>query len=105
MRWTLDRVEYRAVDLHRGKLCSEWGREVSFEEAQSHWEEHCAADWRRERYAHMCAMQRDEIARHTWIESEKADQDLGLDAKLDWVRRYAAQWREWYETQYDGGDI
>jgi hypothetical protein len=30
-----------------------------------------------------------EIERHKWIESEKAGRDLGLDAVIDWIQRYA----------------
>jgi hypothetical protein len=34
-----------------------------------------------------------EIDRHKWIESEKAGKDLGAVAILDWVKRFAAQFR------------
>ena len=30
-----------------------------------------------------------EIERHKWIESEKAGKDLGMDAAIDWILRYA----------------
>jgi len=30
-----------------------------------------------------------EIERHKWIESEKAGKDLGTDAVIDWILRYA----------------
>ncbi len=30
-----------------------------------------------------------EIERHKWIESEKAGKDLGMDAVIDWILRYA----------------
>ena len=39
-------------------------------------------------------MQRQEILRHKWIESEKAGRDLGQEAVLDWIRRYAALFRK-----------
>ena len=30
-----------------------------------------------------------EIERHKWIESEKAGRDLGMDAVIDWIMKYA----------------
>ena len=30
-----------------------------------------------------------EIERHKWIESEKAGRDLGVDAVIDWIQKYA----------------
>lgn len=39
-------------------------------------------------------LQLQEIARHKWIESEKAGRDLGQEAMLDWIHRYAASFRE-----------
>ncbi|NIA12918.1 MAG: hypothetical protein GWP08_02465 [Nitrospiraceae bacterium] len=45
----------------------------------------------------MLAMQREDILRHKWIESEKHDRDLGAEAALDWIRQYAAPWRNWFE--------
>ncbi|MBI4558424.1 MAG: hypothetical protein HY706_12655 [Candidatus Hydrogenedentes bacterium] len=56
--------------------------------------------WREDRYARMLEMQREEILRHKWIESERARHDLGKDAILDWISRYAAQWRAWYEAEF-----
>lgn len=32
---------------------------------------------------------------HRWIESEKAGKNLGEDAYIDWIKRYAASFREW----------
>jgi hypothetical protein len=55
--------------------------------------------WTEERQSAMLARQREEILRHKWIESEKAQRDLGADAVLDWIRRYAAEWRKWYESE------
>ena len=34
-------------------------------------------------------LQRREIERHKWIESEKAGRDLGMDAAIDWILKYA----------------
>jgi hypothetical protein len=33
--------------------------------------------------------QRREIERHKWIESEKAGKDLGTEAVIDWILKYA----------------
>ena len=43
----------------------------------------------------------DAFKSHRWIESEKAGHDLGRAAALDWVLKYAAQWREWYNRVYE----
>lgn len=39
-------------------------------------------------------LQLQEIERHKWIESEKAGRDLGEEAAMDWIHRYAAAFRE-----------
>jgi len=43
-----------------------------------------------------------EITVHRWIESEKAGYDLGSEAELDWVRRFAKRFRdEWNAGMID----
>ena len=37
-----------------------------------------------------------EIEKHKWIESEKAGRDLGTDAVLDWIRKYADLFSDHY---------
>jgi hypothetical protein len=38
-------------------------------------------------------LERDEILRHKWIESEKAGSDIGFErALLDWVIRHRSSW-------------
>jgi len=40
--------------------------------------------------------QMDEIKKHRWIESEKAGEDLGQSAILDWVNKYLDSFnRKW----------
>jgi uncharacterized lipoprotein YddW (UPF0748 family) len=39
------------------------------------------------------SLQLEEIKRHKWIESEKAGRDLGQDAVIDWIERYAESFR------------
>ena len=53
---------------------------------------------------HINAMQVEEIRKHKWIESEKAGRDLGRIAELDWIRRYACEFRRKIEEMEDGGD-
>ena len=38
-------------------------------------------------------LQQEEIARHKWIESEKAGYDIGWDlAHADWLEKHFAEW-------------
>ncbi len=37
-----------------------------------------------------------EIERHKWIESEKAGRDLGMDAVIDWILKYADVFSDQY---------
>ena len=45
----------------------------------------------------MCYLsyQCEEIRKHRWIESEKAGRDLGKEAEMDWVVKYAGLVRKW----------
>ncbi len=95
----LSKAERECVCRHRQRLSTKTGHEVSIEEALSDWLENYAEAWRAQRQAHMLAMQRKEILRHKWIESEKAQRDLGSAAVLDWIEKHAARWRDWYETE------
>ncbi len=95
-------VERRAIEQHREFLSREHGRDCSFNEACEDWETNYAVQWRERRQAEMLAREREEILRHKWIESEKAQRDLGSEAIIDWIHRYAAQWREWYQQEYEG---
>ncbi len=92
-----DRAETGAVLRHQEHLAQEWGRHVEYDEAANDWQRHYAVKWRNERLARLLERQREEIQRHKWIESEKARRDLGRDAVMDWIQRYAAAWRSWYQ--------
>ena len=96
-----NRTELAQIELHRQALSRERGHEIAFEEALSDWKAHYAEQWRFERQAAMLRMQREEIERYKWIESEKSGRDLGRQAALDWISKYAAKWREWYETEFE----
>ena len=44
-------------------------------------------------------IQREEMERHKWIESEKSHCDLGREALADWVKSYSAKFsRYWRRT-------
>jgi len=101
----LTSAERQAVENHRGTLSQEAGREVSIEEALADWLEHHAVKWREKRQAAYLAMQRDEINRHKWIESEKADRDLGSAVIMDWIGQYGAAWRAWFDEEFDDVDL
>ncbi len=38
-----------------------------------------------------------EIKKYRWIESEKAKRDLGRKAEIDWIMKYAKDYREFWE--------
>ena len=39
----------------------------------------------------------DEIARHQWIESEKAGRDIGFEfAAEDWLKRFSKAWMDYH---------
>lgn len=93
--------ELRAVQRHQGRLADQWGRTVSFDTALDHWLQHVAEQWRQRRQMHCLELQRLEIQKHKWIESEKARCDLGTRAVFDWIEHYAADFRTWYEHEVD----
>lgn len=94
--------ELKEIERHKYFLSQERGYDVGFDTAKQDWVEKYAQIWQQQRQAKMLAMQRDEINRYKWIESEKAHCDLGRQAALEWIAKYAAQWREWYEQEYEG---
>ena len=50
------------------------------------------------------SVQVEEILKHKWIESEKAGHDVGEKwAAADWVRKYAKQFREYWNKHKKGG--
>ncbi|MDA8405699.1 MAG: hypothetical protein M0T73_02420 [Deltaproteobacteria bacterium] len=44
-------------------------------------------------------IQAQEIDRHKWIESEKAGKDLGMDAVIDWIMKYADRFSDQYNQR------
>ncbi len=90
-------AELRAIDVHKYFLSLEAGHDVGMSHAVEHWRRHHSARWRQERIRHEISEQVKEIMTHKWIESEKAGADLGSAAVIDWVQKYAAEWRRWRE--------
>ena len=41
-----------------------------------------------------------EIEIHKWLESEKANRDLGEEAVKDWIEKYAVEFRERWEKEH-----
>lgn len=101
---TLSPAERRQVERHKYFLSQARGIDVGFETAAKDWFEKHSQEWREERHRRMLAMQRDEIARYKWLRSEEARRDLGAAAALEWIRLYAASWREWFEKEYNDVD-
>lgn len=44
--------------------------------------------------------QREEMQKHRWIESEKHGFDLGDSAYMDWIKKYAKLFREYWTSKY-----
>lgn len=88
------------IEKHKYFLSQKRGHDVGLPVATEDWLVHHAQQWCERRQEQMLAMQREEIRKHLWIESEKAHKDLGRMAKLDWIQKYAAKWRRWYDREH-----
>lgn len=97
----LSNAERHAIEEHKYYLSLKRGYDVGFETARVDWQANYSVSWRKQRQAHMLELQREEISRYKWIESEKARRDLGREAALEWIRNNAASWRRWYEEEYE----
>lgn len=95
-------AERSEIDRHKYFLSEACGHDVGFEAAARDWITRHADEFRRRRQEHMLSLQREEIARHIWIESERNQCDMRREAALDWIKKYAASWRQWYEKEYGG---
>jgi len=85
--------EYEAIQVHKYYLSEKAGCDVGWDCAVEDWLNFHAARWRGDRLKKELEEQSLEIEKHKWIESEKAGCDLGNKAALDWVIKYAADWR------------
>jgi hypothetical protein len=93
-------AEYRQVERHFTVLAQKESAPISWEQAKNDWLAHCAAEWRKRRFEHMLALQREEIAKYRWIRSEQVHRDIGRQAAVEWVQKHAASWRRWYEETF-----
>ena len=94
-------AEARAIRVHKYYLSQAAGYDVGLECAVENWKRYHARSWRNERIRREMEIQRREIEKHKWIESERQGADQGQKAVRDWIDRYAAGWREWCDYQLD----
>jgi exonuclease VII small subunit len=94
--------ERRALLEHHAQLCRDLQRDVDLEEAVECWENGGAAAWRRAKMRLDGQRQLVEIERHKYFMSQREGRDIGWEAAAkDWIAKYAAPWREWWEEQVD----
>jgi hypothetical protein len=94
-------AERRAVFDHRFFLSIDLKREASVEESLQSWESGVCVPWRREKMRRDRHAQVKEIERHKYFLSMQIGYDVGWEpAALDWVQKYAAAWREWWEHHW-----
>lgn len=93
------RAEARAIKVHKYLLSEKAGYDVGIDYAIEDWLCHHSENWRQRRLECDLSGQVEEIRRHKWIESERAGRDLGQQAVVDWIDRFAESWRRWRETQ------
>ncbi len=95
-------AERRAFEQFRSEMAVSAGEVPESRSVLNIWLHEHSAHWHRRRQQTAAQLQAEEIRKYRWIESEKHQRDLGKAAHVDWVRRYAAEWREWFENNYDG---
>ena len=49
---------------------------------------------------HKNILQKREIEKHVWIESEKHKRNMKIQATQEWVMKYAHIFSSWYEAEY-----
>lgn len=49
---------------------------------------------------HKNILQKLEIEKHVWIESEKQGRNVKTEATYDWIIKYAHTFNSWYEQEY-----
>jgi predicted transcriptional regulator len=95
----LTEEELQAIDTHKYFLSQKMGYDVGIEYAVRDWIQNQSKKWRQERIKQDLKEQFEEMLKYKWIESEKAGYDLGEKACLEWITKYAKQWREWKKKQ------
>lgn len=95
------RAERAEISRHQQAMSREKGYDVDQDAAVVDWLNGHSEQWRRARHVEMLGMQCEEIRRHVWIQSEQAGRDVAQQAKLDWIQKHAASWRDWYTREYE----
>jgi len=49
---------------------------------------------------HKNILQKIEIEKHIWIESEKCGRNVRIEATHEWIIKYAPLFNHWYEKEY-----
>ncbi len=88
------KAEVHAIEVHKYFLSEKAGHDVGLEFAVRDWLANYAACWRYERLKKDLDAQMREMEKYKWIESEKAGRDLGQQAAIEWVCRFAHEWRK-----------
>lgn len=96
--------ELEAIQMHKYYLSEHAGYDVGEQFAREHWRLHQAQRWRHEQLRQDMEEQLREMRKYRWIESEKAKTDLGTEAELDWIRKYAVQWRKQRQQKQKPGN-
>jgi hypothetical protein len=92
--------ERRAILTYWAELRRTANPAVSLEEAVVYWEHGPAGSWRQAKMRLDSQKQVEEIERHKYHLSRECGYDIGWDrAANDWIGKYAARWREWWEEQ------
>ena len=89
--------ERRAVEVHKWYLSQRAGCDVGWGAALEDWKRNYQADWRKNQRIRQLTdntAQAKEIQDYVWYRSQEAGADMSRDAQEEWVRLYAAQWRE-----------
>jgi hypothetical protein len=90
-----------AIVLHGQELAQRLGREPTLAETVESWEAGNGPAWRRDKFWRDRAQQFKEIEVHKYLESKRQGHDVGWEfAALDWIQRYAAGWRDWWEEHW-----
>jgi hypothetical protein len=97
----IEEAELRAINRHKYYLSQQQGEDIGFQVAAADWFTNYSEAWHQKRHSKMLEMQREEIKRFKWIESEREQRDLGRSAVEDWIHKHAAEWRVNWEQSYD----
>ena len=89
----LSEIELAAIECHKYYLSEAAGYDVGFCYARQHWLQHHSRRWRHLQFRRDLRLQMAEMRKYRWIKSEKIGRDLGQAAEIEWIRKFASQWR------------